>query len=156
MGGGAFRKSSRGNEAADDMEQADEQLARRAQGSATFRSVRAALGWFFAAEMRFRGPQGVSPRGEVGPDGNTHIVSVDGGKGGDLDEALATQATIRMALGRLQEDYPRAFQVLVARIRDGQSFRELEKSSGVSLSILSLEDARGEAFLRGYLRGVVT
>lgn len=77
--------------------------ARRAKGSGTFRSVSAALTWWGAAKHRMRGAHAMHPRTEHGPDGQQHRVSVDGGRGGDIDEVLATIATIDMLIDRVPQ-----------------------------------------------------
>lgn len=149
-------RRSRSDAAALDMEEAEIARQRAERGTLTFRGVRAALAWYFEARERLQGPQGVHPRGETGLDGGTHVVRVDGGVGGDLDGVLVTISTIGAALERLRVRLPRAYEVLVARIRDGQTYRELEEATGLPHTSLSVEDGRGEAFLLGLLDGVVT
>jgi hypothetical protein len=135
---------------------AEAQVARRAYEGLTFASVERCLAWFFPMREKMQAPKGLHPRGEE-HHGELVFLDIDGGRGGDMDEVLATISTIGAVLEGLRRDFPRAWEVVVARVRDGKSFRDLEKVHGVSCSSLSAEDGKGQAYLLGRLReaGVV-
>jgi len=146
--------SSRDPWTGEDLERAETALARcsRQGQGITFRSVRAALEWFWRTRERMSSPHGMHPRHEIGPDGKAVIVSVDGGRGGDLDDVHATALTIARALARLELDNPQAYVLLVDRTRDGLTLAQMERRHNVSCQMASAHIGRGEYYLLGALR----
>lgn len=144
--------SSRSDRAARDVAHAERIRARLVHDGLAFRNLNAALQWFFPMRLRMSCPQGMSPRGEVARNGDVVVVSVDGGKGGDIDEVLATLVTVDGALEHLRRDYPRAAAVVVGHHRDGRSLRDQAKDAGLHHATMGLELARGEAYLVGRLK----
>jgi hypothetical protein len=148
--------SSSSARAREDFRNAEAQTARRAYDGLTFASVERCLAWFFPMREKMQSPKGMHPRGEEHL-GELVILDIEGGRGGDMDEVLATLSTVGAALEQLRQDIPRAWEVVVARLRDGKTFRDLEKIHGVSCSSLSADEGKGQAYLLGQLRaaGVV-
>lgn len=144
--------SSRSPRAADDLSRAEETISRRTHSGLTFTSVHKTLGWYFEARERMQSAQSMHPRGEPGTGGEVVFLSVAGGKGGDIDEVLATISTVGAALRALHVDYPRAHAVLVAFHRDGQSLRDQARRHGMHHQSMSVEFGKGEAYLVGLLR----
>ena len=139
----------------EDLARADRAIERRKRlgTGLVFRSVDAALEWFWAASKRMRCAQSPTPRVEHTQAGEAIILDVDGGRGGDLDEVLATLATIRELLEDLQRDYQLAYRVVVLRTRDGETYREIARALGVSsISSIATEVWRAEAYLLRALR----
>ena len=101
---------------------AELQLRRRQPGSITFRSVGAALVWYFETSEKLKGANAMHPRTETAPGGAQVRVQVDGGRGGDLDGMMATLASVDQALDRLAEaaavHFPRAGAVPLERYRE--------------------------------------
>lgn len=101
---------------------AERQLRRRQPGSITFRSVGAALVWYFETSEKLKGANAMHPRTETAPGGAQVRVQVDGGRGGDLDGMMSTVASIGQALDRLAEaasvHFPRAGAVPLERYRE--------------------------------------
>lgn len=95
-----------------DIARADASLRRkRRDNGRTFPSLDAALTWYFEMRLKMQAPHSMAPRGtKVGSE--VVIVEVDGGGGGDLDEALVTLQTIARSLEDLRAADPRAYLVL--------------------------------------------
>lgn len=131
-------------------------LNRREPGSLSFRSVRAAVAWYYEAKGRMSGPQNMHPRGELAPSGDVVVLSVDGGRGGDLHEVMATLEDINRALERLRADLPECFDALDKNAR-GVTTKRLGEDSGRSPATISAEIGRAEGYLLAVLRpgGVV-
>ena len=106
--------------------------ADRASDGLRFPSVLAALGWYWEKRATLSSPQGMHPRTSRGPDGRQVWGLVEGGRGGDFDEVLATVTTIGRALARLHEDFPMAYRALVLTARDGRSQAKAAQMMGVS------------------------
>lgn len=128
----------------------------------TFPSVRAALGWYFPAYRRMGSPHGMHPRTEQQPGSDTRLLlRVDGGGGGDLDEVLATLATITMALERVQQAeaahlLPRhSLQVLLWSYRDGRTQADIAAALQIRQQQASILLGRAEDCLLGSLVGGV-
>ena len=82
-----------------------ERQQRARKGSVTFRSVEAALRYYFTKRRLLQGATAMAARTETHPDTGEQVrVSVDGGRGGDLDEVLATVHTIGKALAHLHRN----------------------------------------------------
>lgn len=91
----------------EDFERAVEAVNREYIGTrAKFRSVAAALRWYFEARERMAGPNPAAPMTDTAPDGSQVHVRVDGGRGGDIDGVLATMSTIGTALERIGTNVP--------------------------------------------------
>jgi hypothetical protein len=118
-----------------------------------FGSVRAAVGWYVETSLRMREAHGLHPRTEKIDDFGTRVpVDVDGGQGGDLDELLATLATMSKAFDRLEEYNP-TFHRVALSYGGGESQAEIGKAIGQSPRIVSDYLARGEAFLAALIGG---
>lgn len=135
-----------------DVARAEAALSRRQPGSLTFRSVRTALEWYFVRRDAMQSPQGMHPRGEAAPNGEVVIVSVDGGRGGDLAEVLVTVSEIGRALRQLQVDFPRPAAVLELVHLHGRTQAEVAREHGLAQATVSAELGRAEAYLAGALR----
>lgn len=143
---------STSHQAAIDLHRAEAELARTPVDGLCFSSVKHALRFYFERSTAMQGALGCHPRGELGPDGQRHYISVDGGKGGDIDDVLATLQTIHDAMVDLRLDLPVAHQCLVLSKRDGLSQAEIAKRAQRSQSQISAELGRAEAFLLALLR----
>lgn len=136
-----------------------DQIFRRAQaaqnaqrgGGIRFKSATAAVGWYFETRERLASPHGMHPRGEVLPDGSVARIEVDGGPGGDLDEVLATMATIGKALGHLQRSEPSEHFSVVHKVRDGWTGAQSAKVLQCDRKTAGAHLARGLRFLTGVL-----
>ena len=138
---------------------------RHAEGRA-FGSVAQALTWYWQTWERLHVPKTFLPATEVVPGtGGQHqvYVEVDGGRGGDLDGALATLASIGSVLTDLREEDPDAGDAVEYRYRAGASLAEMvtirvhNELSQWSRTNAATYVGRGEAYLAGSLkaRGLV-
>ena len=142
---------SSGQQAGADLDRADHARRRRLEGGLTFSSAEGALRWFYEAKERMQSPHNLHPRGEEAASGEVVFVSVDGGRGGDVDEVLTTISTIGRLLRRLAETHPQEHKVLELTHRDGKSLRDVE-SPGLSKSSVSQLLGRAEMWMHGALR----
>jgi DNA-directed RNA polymerase specialized sigma24 family protein len=138
--------------AAQDLARAEVVLERRAKSSLTFRSARSALVWYYEARERLQAAHSLHPRGELHK-GEIVRVSVDGGRGGDLDEVLATLCTIARALADLTERMPYPARALSYQLQDGLPQKEIAKLLNCSQQQVSIEVGKAESFLAGALLG---
>lgn len=138
--------------AAADLRAADAERTRRDQAGLSFPSVRHALRFYFERLPSMQAPLGQHPRGQVAPDGSVVFVDVDGGRGGDLHELLATGQTIHHAMSELRMSFPVEYELLVRHVRDGETFAALGKAAARSPSTVSADIGRAEGFLLGWLR----
>lgn len=81
-----------------DFERAEAEVARRRPGSVTFRSTREAIARYYELRAVLAGPKGMHPQTWPAADGSRVRVSVDGGRGGDLDGVLAFVASVGAAI----------------------------------------------------------
>lgn len=139
-----------GAAAAFDLALAEEARRRRQRSGLSFRSVRQALGWYWEMRERMSSAHGLHPRGERGPGGQMVWVQVDGGRGGDLDEVLATLATIHRALEVLRRQDVRGWKMLELCWRDGVSQAEVGRRFQVSQKTVSVLSGKAEAYLAGW------
>lgn len=130
----------------------------------TFPSVRACLGWYFEARERMQSPKGMHLRTEAANEGRADtrvLLRVDGGSGGDLDEVLATLATVTMALEKVQKAEAmgllpkRSYQVLVLSYRDGLTQADIAAALQFRQQQASVMLGRAEDCLLGGLVGGV-
>jgi len=97
--------------------------------------------------------QGLYPRTERVDDfGGRVAMNVDGGRGGDLDEVLATLATITTALERLEAYDPKKHQVALL-YAVGRTQVEIGVRIGQSQRVVSSLMAQAESFLAALLGG---
>ncbi|MEL6349143.1 MAG: hypothetical protein AAFV53_38920 [Myxococcota bacterium] len=149
-------KKSRSADAAWDLDQAEESRRRRARsGGIRFQSVKAALGWYFEMQGKLGSPQSMHPRTQTAPGGAQVYVRVDGGRGGDLDEVLATMATIGKALERLHRVFPMGHRILVGVYQEGRTGQLLSEELEVSASNVSRFRGKAEFFLAGAVTSVI-
>lgn len=146
---------SQSRQAARDLEQAEIERLRRTDDGLQFASVRHALGFLFERGPSMQTALGRHPRGHQAADGSTVVLSVDGGRGGSIDDVLATLQTIHDALHQLKMHDPVAHELLVLHVRDGHSMVELGKRSGLAPSTCSAKIGQGQYFLLGRLAGGV-
>lgn len=140
--------------AAEDLARADAARLRRLSSSLSFTSVRAALRWWAEARGRLQAPHNLYPRTEPLPGTEERVrVDVEGGRGGDLDDVLATATTIGAALDHLRQDYPQEYRVLVLVRLDGQSQAEVARRTGRGAATVSTDVGVAEGYLAGLLRG---
>ena len=116
-----------------------------------FSSVRQALRWYFKRAQTLTSPQGMQPRTYATKGGAQVLVSVDGGKGGDFDDVLATMATIGASLARLKAFNRRAHHVLLRVYRDGDTQKFIAENHDWSERHVSEQRAKGETYLAGAL-----
>lgn len=147
-------KSSFDHEVIASLKLANDQLIRRKAGSVTFRSVDSALNWFFEMRTKLDGPQSMTPKTHTALDGSECTISVDGGRGGDMHEVFATMLTIDQGLVSLRTSMPRAFAILVMRLRDNTSWDDLEKLTGLGRATISKELGNAESYLMGRWKDV--
>jgi hypothetical protein len=147
-------KRLKSDETAYDLELAEDALD-RCSGQLTFRNLRVALGWYYSMRPRMQSPPSMDlgRRAQRAPDGSAVILDVDGGKGGDADEVLATLVTIRDALEDLGRQHSRRHQVLVLAHERGLSQRDIARELHASQNWVSAELGKAESHVVGYLRG---
>lgn len=139
-----------------DYARAEAERTRRDSGNGLqFPSVWHALGFMFERGDAMQGALGRHPRGETAEDGTTVVLAVDGGRGGSIDDVLATLQTIANAMADLRAVDPRAFEAITLNCRDGKSYSEIGKSAGLAPSSVGALVGKAEYFLLGRLRGSV-
>lgn len=151
-----MRKRSKSPAAAADLARAEEVLERRkdqpGQGH-TFRGVKHALGWFYETRGAMQSPKGLHLRTAQSYYGQTVVVEcVDGGRGGDIDDTLATLVTIAQCVDALWGYDRLAHRVVVRRHGSGWTQQECAAELQVSQGQISIKQAVGEAYLAGLLR----
>lgn len=141
----------------ENLERADRARRRRVEGGVTFRGVGQALTWFYEMRQKLVGPQGMHPRGELSADGEVVFVQVDGGRGGDMDDVMATVSTIGAIVRELALHHPVEHLVIELRFRDGKTQRELADLAGLGIGTASAVLGRAEFYVLAGLRdaGVV-
>jgi hypothetical protein len=146
--------NDRGRRAHRNLDRANAALAEKRR-KLTFRSVRHAMRWYAETYPRRQSAHGLHPRTEQVDDFGTRVPmhDIDGGPGGDLDEVLATLATITAALDRLRVYNPRLHLVVIS-IAAGESQESIGRSIGQSQRIVSYMLGKAEAFLAGRLGDV--
>lgn len=150
-------KGSLSRRTGDSLERAEHARRRRHEGGMTFRGVGQALGWFYEMREKLSGPQGMHPRGETSDTGEVVFLQVDGGRGGDFDDTLATVSTIGSLVRELAKHHPVEHRVVELRFRDGKSQADIANMAGLSQSTCSAVLGRAEFYLLAGLRdaGVV-
>ena len=114
------------------------QAARAQLGSGLqFRSPRAALSWYYPWCTTLLTPSGQHPHTETASNGSEVVVRVDGGKGGDFDDVLATMITIGQALDLLRKHSPQEHRLIERLHLHGDSQAEAARLLGVSQSTAS-------------------
>lgn len=153
-----------------------ERTRRDSANGLQFPSVWHALAFMHHRGDAMQGALGRHPRGETAIDGTTVVLSVDGGRGGSIDDVLATLQTIANALADLRVESPDAFDAIMAYSRNwapsetggrgssGKSYAEIGKTGrlggqnggkGVAPSTVGALIGKAEFFLLGRLRGSV-
>jgi len=120
------------------------QLARNLEEGLRFPSARAALAWYYEKRLLLSSPQGMHPRTETAPNGQQVSVSVDGGRGGDFDEVLATVATIGKALAELEAFDKRGHQLVELCIGKGWTQTKVARELGYSQGSVSKRLGRAQ------------
>lgn len=139
-----------------DFDLAERQRGRRdPDGGLQFASVRHAVHFCFERGEAMQGPLGRHPRGQLAADGSTVVLAVDGGRGGSIDDVLATLQTIHDALDALRRADPRAYELYVRHVVGGETFADLGKTTGLAPSTCSGKVGQAEYFLLGRLQGDV-
>lgn len=151
------RKHSSSHEAMSDLARAEVALERRREGGHTFRSIRVALGWYFAMKERLGNPKAARLTTGTDRDGNEVVIEADmGGRGSSLEDAHAALLTINLAINELsqQEDGGalRA-EILHDAHALGKSQIDIARDRHMSQSTVSRELYAAENFLLGLLRG---
>ena len=122
---------------------------RRPRDPLTFGTVRGAIAWYARQGARLGHPHGLHPRTSRGPDGRHHLVQVDGGRGGRLDDVLATLLTLHAAIERVrcatQPQHYRAWHLV--RV-EGQQQNHAAEAVGASEASVSRWVGRIDADLR--------
>lgn len=127
----------------------------------TFKSVRAAISWWVEARERMSAPKSPAPHTEPAPYARVGghcrsdtrvLVQVEGGRGGDLDDVLATITTIGQAMAAADRDVRPGAGFLLRVCRDGVTFAKLAEERDVSSSTVSAEIGRAESYLLALLK----
>lgn len=138
---------------------AEAALAARREGK-SFASVRAALGWYYEARQRLQAPNPRHPhtepapyRGELGESrSDTRVlIQVDGGKGGDMDDILATLLDIQRAVEEASRAHPRGMETLYLLVTTPRTQGQIADLYKVSQASLSVEIGKVESHLKGAL-----
>lgn len=128
-------------------------LERRQQQHLTFHNVRDAVRWYCETRPRMSSANALHPKTEKVDDFGTRVpINVDGGRGGDLDETLATLATVTAALDRLRVYNPTWHQVVLAK-GCGESQAVIGRTLNQRQQIVSKMLSWGEAYLAALLGG---
>jgi len=117
-----------------------------------FGSTRAALRWYVETRLRMAEAHGLHPHTEKIYDWTRALIDVDGGEGGDLDELLATMATVGIALDRLKEYDPTLHRVALS-YGGGETQAEIGKAIGQSPRIVSEFLSRADAYVAALIGG---
>lgn len=127
-------------------------MARVGEGR-TFRGVQAALAWYFETRTRVQAPKNLYPTTAQTYHGQTVAVEmVDGGRGSDIEDVLATLATIADALRDLGAYAPMQHRVVRMRHCDCLSQAEIARRMQASQATISAWLGAAEGFLAGALR----
>ena len=124
--------------------------ARRVDDGLRFRDVRHAMQWYFESRERISSPSGVRPRTERARDGSHVVVNVDGNRAANLDDVMATLATLNAAVERCGRHCARGMPMLAMMVQ-GQSQAAIASESGLSQQTVSNEIGRAISFLAGSL-----
>lgn len=148
--------SSSSPRARDDLARADRSTSRRAAGL-SWGSLEKCLAWYWITRERLQSPHTSQPRVEFDLQGGDLVAvpmgHVEGGRGGDIAETMATVSTIGKGLRLLQVADPVQHDLIVLSSRDGASLRDLAKRQNAHSSTVSVQLGRAEGFLSGFLRG---
>lgn len=131
---------------------ATERERRKTYGGRTFTSAHFALTWYFEARERMQSPQSVHPRGEQTATGETVLLDVDGGRGGDLHETMVTISSIGAILYDLQKADPHGHGFVILSERDGRSLRQIVDASGIGYSQVSTQLGRAMSGIAAIMR----
>ena len=134
----------------DTFHRAEKARARQIDGGLTFRNVRHALQWHYEARDRVSSGAGVHPRGQRAANGQTVVISVDGGRSVERDEVLATLSTIHAAIDGAGKAHPEGMAWLARQIQ-GESQADIAKLAQKSQKTISVSIGRAEAYIRGAL-----
>jgi hypothetical protein len=134
-------------------------LARADRGTGndrTFQGVDPALSWYYLYRERMQSPHSATPRVEH------HLVAgelvavpmghIEGGRGGDVGETMATISTIGAALRDLQLVDPVEHELVELVHRDGWTLRRLGERFKMAAATVSSRLGNGETHLRALLR----
>lgn len=130
---------------------ADRQRQRRTTEGLQWTSAPRALTWFYEAKERMSSPVGMHPRTSTAAGGQQVHVRVQGGKGGDIDEVLASVVSIGQTLAALATWNPQAAQAVELRHRDGASMEKIAQQLQVGATAASKLLHEGESFAAGWL-----
>lgn len=145
------RKHPRTHTAEADLDFRRSEVANRPPDGIRFSGVRAALRWYFERSETLTSPQGMHPRTYQTRTGERVLLSVDGGKGGDFDDVLATVTTIGLALTRLKQHEPHAHKVLMLAYADKLSQKQIAERFNANQTTISRWKGTAETFLAGAL-----
>jgi hypothetical protein len=134
----------------EDFKRAERSRARQQDNGLTFRSVRHALQWHYEARDRVSSGAGVHPRGQRAANGQTVVISVDGGRSVERDEVLATLSTIHGAIEGAAKAHPEGMRWLARQIQ-GESQADIAKLAQKPQSSISVAIGKAEAYIRGAL-----
>ncbi len=130
-----------------DLERAEAALVQHGR----FPSVNAALEFYWKCSSTMSSPKGLHIHGESDGRGGRVLVDVDGGEGGDLDGHLAWIVTIGQVLARLGRSHPLRLRLLELTLREGRSYRSIERLVGLRRSAIGAEVHAARAWLEAEL-----
>lgn len=134
-----------------DLARAEAALERlRDPDHARFNTVRAAIRWAFRARSNLSEPIPDLVRRNA----RYQHVSVDGGKGSTIEDALVMVATIGQAMGMLHQVDGGGLKLRLLELayRDGLSQTDMAKEMGRSQGWISTELASAEFYMLGWLQ----
>lgn len=135
-------------------DRAEAAIQRRTGVGIQFATSRKAIGWYFETRLRMQAAHGMHPGTDLvdGRTGERARIVVDGGKGGDLDEVLATLSSLARALNEAHVYYPRGTAALVMMLDGNKKQSEIADEHKVTQQTISIEVGRAVAYLDGVLR----
>lgn len=123
----------------------------------TFTGVRHALQWWGEARGRMQAPNGLHPKTVgVGQGGGYRgdeqvLLQVDGGRGGDIDDVLATLQSVQAGIDRARAEHPRGTEALIQTVVYGKSQASLADAWKLDQGTLSRQIGLAENYLKGFL-----
>lgn len=146
-------RKSRDAAAAFDLDRAEAALKRRRAEGSRFASVAASLQFYYARRHQLQTPQSPAPRVAQTYYGQTVAQpQVDGGRGNQLEDVLATLLSVHEGLIALNRDDPTSARVLELVHQDGLPNSKVGHLLGASPATISAWRNSGEMYLLGWLR----
>lgn len=132
---------------------AEDALRKRRREGNRFASVSATLGFYYSKRHQLQAPQSPSPRVAQTYHGETVAQPrVDGGRGGNVEDVLATLYSVHQGVNALAQDHPKAHRVLELVYEGGLVNGDVGRAMGASPATISAWRNAGEMYLLAWLR----